>query len=346
MTSIEEKIGQLFIVGFEGAAVSAFHPIAEDIIEENLGGVILFDRLLAKNLSANNIISSDQLQELTGKLQEMANGNLFIAVDQEGGRVSRLARLTEFPDTSAAAVLGENESVERTRLAARKIAGGLQRLGINFNLAPVADLNLFAENPIIGRFGRSFGNDPEKVSRHCLAWIEEHRKKSVLSCLKHFPGHGSSRADSHLGFVDISESWSDIELQPFSKCIKAGFSQAVMTAHLFHSRMDSELPATLSARLISRKLKNEMGFTGAVITDDMQMRAITDRYGLAEACSMAIGAGADLVIIGNNLEHDPRIFTKARDRVVRDIEDGKLTETRIEDALSRVRSLRKQLKEL
>lgn len=345
MKSIKNQIGQLFIIGFEGAAISAFHPIAEDIIEENLGGVILFDRLLAKKLPVNNIVSTDQLQELTGKLQEMAD-DLLIAVDQEGGRVSRLARLDDFPDIPAAAVLGEDEDVEQTRQAAGKTADNLQRLGINFNLAPVADLNLFGENPIIGRFGRSFGNDPKKVSRHCLAWVEEHRKKNVLSCLKHFPGHGSARDDSHLGFVDISESWSDIELEPFAKCVNAGFREAVMMGHLFHKNLDMELPATLSAPIISRKLKSEIGFQGVVVTDDMQMRAITDRYGLAEACSMAIGAGADLIIIGNNLEHDPQVFLKVRDRIVRDLEDGKLTKTRIEDALNRVRTLKQQLKEL
>ncbi len=344
MTSLKDRIGQLFIVGFEGASISAFHPIAEDIIEEHLGGVILFDRLLARKLSTNNIVSAGQVQELTGKLREMA-GDLLIAVDQEGGRVSRLARLDDFPDTPAAAVLGENERVEQTRLAAGRIANGLQKLGINFNLAPVADLNLFPENPIIGHFGRSFGDDPEKVSRHCLAWTEEHRKKSVLSCLKHFPGHGSARDDSHLGFVDITQSWQEMELYPFAKCIETGFTEAVMIAHLFHSKMDPELPATLSAPLISRKLKGELGFRGAVVTDDMQMRAITDRYGLAEACSMAIAAGADLIIIGNNLEHDPQIFVKVRDRIVRDLEDGKLTETRIEDALSRVSILKQIIKE-
>ncbi|WP_457576428.1 glycoside hydrolase family 3 protein [Desulfomarina sp.] len=344
MTSLKNKIGQLFIIGFEGASISAFHPIAEDIIEENLGGVILFDKLLAKKRSANNIISTAQVQELTGKLREMA-GDLLIAVDQEGGRVSRLARLDDFPDIPAAAILSEDDGVERTRQAARKIADGLQRLGINFNLAPVADLNLFADNPIIGCFDRSFGDDPEKVFHHCLAWIEEHRKKSVLSCLKHFPGHGSTKDDSHLGFVDITESWKEVELQPFVKCIKAGFMEAIMTAHLFHRGMDSQLPATLSAPLISGKLKGEMGFRGAVVTDDMQMRAITDRYGLAEACSRAIGAGADLIIIGNNLEQDPRIFAKVRDRIIRDLEDGKLAETRIEDALSRVRTLKQRIED-
>ncbi|BCL60040.1 glycosyl hydrolase [Desulfomarina profundi] len=343
MTSLKDRIGQLFIVGFEGASISAFHPIAEDIIEENLGGVILFDRLLAKKLTTNNIVSASQVQELTGKLREMA-GDLLIAVDQEGGRVSRLARLEDFPDIPAATVLGE-KGVEQTRQAARRTASALRSLGINFNLAPVADLDLFADNPIIGRYGRSFGRNPETVFRHCLAWCREHRDCGVLSCLKHFPGHGSSKDDSHLGFVDISESWEEKELQPFANCIEAGFDEAVMIAHLFHRGMDSELPATLSAPLISRKLKGELGFRGVVVTDDMQMRAITDRHGLPEACSMAIGAGADLVIIGNNLEHDPQIFVKLRDRIVRDLEDGKLTETRIEDALSRVLTLKQLIKE-
>jgi len=339
--SLKHKIGQLFIIGFEGATLSENNPVVTDIAEHHLGGVILFDRLLARKRSINNIISPDQVADLTAKLQGFAKGNLLIAVDQEGGRVARLDRQHGFPATPDAATLGRGGDPEQTGYYGGQVAEMLHSAGINFNLAPVVDLNVYPENPIIGTYGRSFSSNPDTVFKNTVKWLDAHRKKGVLSCLKHFPGHGSSIDDSHLGFVDISATWSEIELQPYKDLLARGYDEAIMVAHLFNSELDPTYPATLSHATLNGILRERLGHRGVIISDDMQMRAITDRYGLAESCCMAISAGVDLLIIGNNLNYEPGVLKKIVDSLLKAVSDGKLTQKRIEEAWRRVQQLKK-----
>ena len=338
--AIAEKIGQLFMIGFEGSTLSSNHPIAMDIVDRDLGGVILFDRLLAKKLTTNNIVTPTQVNDLTSSLQEFAEGNLLIAVDQEGGMVARLKEQHGFPATPGAETLGSATDKEQTTRCSKQIACMLNSLGINFNLAPVVDLNIYPQNPIIGAYGRSFSKKPDIVFESAAKWIAAHRQEGVLSCLKHFPGHGSSHSDSHLGFVDISATWQKSELQPYKDFINSGYEEGIMVGHLFNSNLDDSYPATLSYPTVHEILRNQLHYKGIIISDDMQMRAITDRYGLAAACCKAISAGVDMLIIGNNICHDPHILEKLQLELLKAVDMGTLTAERIDDAWTRIQKFK------
>src|SRR5690606_10098573 len=168
------------------------------------------------------------------------------------------------------------------------MAATLAEAGINLNLAPVVDVNVNPDNPVIGQLERSFSGDPDVVTEQAKAFIEAHHEHGVLCTLKHFPGHGSSEADSHLGFVDVTNLWSRQELEPFRNLIDAGLADAIMTAHIFNANWDSEHPATLSRAVITGILREELGYDGVVITDDMQMGAIRDFYGFEAAVVMSV----------------------------------------------------------
>lgn len=342
--SLSRKIGQLFLVGFAGETLAPSHPLAADIAEGNLGGVILFDRLVAQARNHNNIVSSGQVAELTSALQSLADGKLLVAVDQEGGRVSRFKGERGFPETPPAHVLGGASDCRLTRESARQTALMLKRAGVNFNLAPVVDLNVYPENPIIGRYGRSFSDQAPIVAAHAAAWIAEHRQAGIACCIKHFPGHGSSREDSHLGFVDITTTWRKEELVPYQLLLGSVQNPAVMVGHLFHAKLDPIYPATLSVATIGTLLRGDLNFQGLIVSDDMQMKAITDHYGLAEGCCRALAAGIDLLIVGNNLEHDPLIFRKLQAAVLAAIDRGNLAEERIDEACGKVQEFKKSLK--
>ncbi|KAB2890131.1 MAG: glycoside hydrolase family 3 protein [Desulfobulbaceae bacterium] len=339
---LEQQIAQLLLIGFKGDGLLPHGTLASDLRDLRLGGVILFDRLLAEKLPDNNIRSAEQTSRLCTQLQDCAGGDLLIAVDQEGGMVSRFKAERGFPVTASAGSLGRATTAD-TAASAAITAEMLARLGINLNLAPVVDLDLERDNPIIGRYERSFSADPAAVCLHAEAWIGAHRQRGILSCLKHFPGHGSAVADSHLGFVDISDSWREEELLPYRSLIDSGKADLVMIGHLFNRRLDPLLPATLSPAVIGGLLRRDLGFTGVVITDDMQMRAITERYGLVQACVMALTAGVDIIIVGNNLEYDPLLARKLATGILQAVRQNQLSEERIGEAWQRVRRLKHHL---
>lgn len=342
-TTLRQKVGQLFLIGFTGDTLSADNPIIADIKEEDLGGVILFDRFLAHRQENHNIISAKQLERLTGDLQKLAGGNLLIAVDQEGGKVNRFRKERGFPITATAAELGSMPTLQATITSARQTARMLRATGVNLNLAPVVDININKSNPIIGGYGRSFSENGRTVACHAAAWINEHRQEGIQCCLKHFPGHGSSDSDSHLGFVDLSLSWSSSELEPYRLLIESGHAEAIMVGHLMNKTLDTTYPATLSRATVHELLRKELGFTGVIISDDMQMKAITNYYGLEEACCKALSAGIDLVIIGNNLVHDNGILPKIKDAVLQAVHRGEISEQRIEEAFGFVQKLKLSL---
>jgi beta-N-acetylhexosaminidase len=315
-----------------------------DIRQRNLGGVIFFDRFLAGQSPDNNILSAEQTKKLIDTLQDGAAMPLLVAVDQEGGKVNRFRKERGFPETPPAAELGSHPDTTATMAAAEQTASLLAELGFNLNLAPVVDLDIFALNPIISKYQRCFSALPDHVADHAAAWIHAHRRFGVLTCLKHFPGHGSAREDSHLGFVDISRYWQPAELTPYRRLIESGTVDTVMTGHLFNDVIDSEYPATLSEKTISTILRKEMGYQGPVLSDDMQMRAISSRYGLEEAVCRAIGAGVDLLIFGNNLEYNPDIVKKVIKAATTAVRKGTLSETSIDAAWQRVQLLKQSLR--
>ncbi len=341
--NLEQIIGQLLIIGMEGPSITSSSPIVRDIRKHNLGGVILFDRFLAKKSPDNNIISASQTRQLIDSLQEEAGGSLIVTVDQEGGKVSRFKKSRGFTETLTAEELGNDQQLSATVDAANQTASLLADLGFTLNLAPVADINCNPDNPIIAKYQRSFSTSAEEVTRHAEAWINAHHNHGIRSCLKHFPGQGSATEDSHLGFVDISDSWQEIELFPYQKLTEKGTVDAVMTGHLYNTALDSVYPATLSKKVISDLLRNDIGFSGAVISDDMQMRAITSKYGLDDAVCLALAAGVDLLIFGNNLDYDPNIVPRVITAVIGGIERGTLTEEMIYDRWRRVQLLKQPL---
>ncbi|MDK9708710.1 MAG: hypothetical protein OEL83_16835 [Desulforhopalus sp.] len=343
--TLQQKLGQLFLIGFAGDSLSPGHPIAAAIAEGNLGGVILFDRLIAEKKDSNNIINPEQLRRLTKDLQDLADGDLLIAVDQEGGKVNRFKGERGFPTSPAAAELGSSPNIRATTASARKTARMLRQVGVNLNLAPVVDLNINRNNPIIGRYDRSFSDNPQTVAAHAAAWIREHHAEGIHCCLKHFPGHGSSTGDSHLGFVDITLSWQESELEPYKTLIATGLAEAVMVGHLINRNFDPQFPATLSAATVRSLLRRKLGFTGLIISDDMQMKAITDHCGLEDACCKALAAGVDLLIIGNNLVHDPAIFTKAVHAVERAVQGGEVSPQRVAEAYGNVQKFKQSLRD-
>lgn len=340
---LANQIGQLFMLGFKGAELTPDNSIMEDLCKKNLGGVILFDALLAQKQTKNNIKKPGQVKALTQSLQQHAATPLLIAIDQEGGLVRRLKTEAGFPKTESPQTMGQADDSTRTAIQAACTAVTLRHLGINLNLAPSVDLNTFPDNPVIGKLKRSFSENSETLIRHAAIWVREHRKQNILSCLKHFPGHGSSKTDSHLGFTDISTTWQEEELTPFKILIEQQLADCVMSGHLFHSDLDSEYPTSLSANVINKLLRGTLGFNGLVITDDLQMKAITDKYGLEEAVCLAFAAGADMIIIGNNLKYEPHIMDRIIPAVLTKIKEGVIEEKRIHEALQRVETIKKRL---
>ncbi len=257
--------------------------------------------------------------------------------------VARLSPQWGFPATHSAKALGDRNDPKFTRDVSRALAQTLSNAGVNLNLAPVVDLNVNPNNPVIGRFERSFSADPDIVTEQALSFIEGHHDAGVLTTLKHFPGHGSSTADSHKGFVDVTNLWSRTELEPFRNVIASGKADAVMTAHIFNSNLDPDYPATLSKATITGLLREELGFDGVVITDDMQMGAIRDFYGFEAAVELTINAGADIVAVSNNLTYEDglegRTFAAIRDAVLA----GRISRDRIDESFRRIMALKARL---
>ncbi len=338
---LEEQIGQMLMVGFEGLEVGPGHPILRDIRDYHLGGILLFDTNLNDRSRPRNIRNAGQLRKLVADLQAASDRPLLVAVDQEGGRVQRLKPRYGFPPTESARQLGEADNLLRTRRQAAMIARTLDEMGINLNLAPVVDLDVNPENPVIGGLRRSFGADPALVIRHARAFIEEHHRAGVLCTLKHFPGHGSAAGDTHLDLVDVTGSWSPRELQPFAALIEAGLADAVMTAHIFHAGLDERFPATLSKQVVTGMLRNRLQFDGVVLSDDLQMGAITRHFGLATALRQAIDAGVDVLVLA---DHRGNLVPKAVALIRQMVARGELSEARIHQSYARIKALKERLK--
>jgi beta-N-acetylhexosaminidase len=338
---LREMIGQMLLVGFRGTSASSDSPILRDIREHNLGGVILFDRDVQLQTPERNIQSPEQVKALTASLQAGARIPLFVAVDQEGGKVRRFREERGFASGPSAKAMGQG-SPDQTRIEGERTGKLLADLGVNLNFAPVADVDVNPDSPAIGRLERSFSNDPDRVALHAHAFCQGLLSQGVLPCLKHFPGHGSATADSHLGLTDISKTWTPAELRPYELLIPLKASPMIMTGHLFLRQLDDADPSTLSRAVLTGLLRQRLGFDGVIVSDDMQMRAITSHYGLEEAVVLAVEAGVDILVFGNNLDYDPEIVPKAIDILVGAVEDGRLSAERIAASYQRIQAAKQQ----
>ena len=302
---LKEMIAQMLIVGFDGLRVDANSTIVRDIQRYHLGGVILFDKNLAHPNQPKNIRSPQQLQKLTHDLQTFSTTPLFIAIDQEGGKVARLKERYGFTHTAPSALQIATLKPQEAYNFYDAQAQMLHTNGINLNFAPVVDLATNANNPIIAKLKRSYGANPATVTRYASLMIDAQTNHRVLSVLKHFPGHGSSKSDSHKGFVDVSDTWSKQELLPYQKLIQANKADMIMSAHVFNRHLDANYPATLSYATNTTLLRHKLGFHGVIVSDDMQMKAISAHYNLKEALTLAINSGVDILIFGNQLDYTP-----------------------------------------
>lgn len=330
--SLEIMIGQMIMVGFHGKTADADTALLNDINKGYVGGVILYE----KNISASKPWRG--LKNLTFTMQKAASIPLWIAIDQEGGRINRLKIKYGFPPLVTTEYLGNIDNPDSTRYYADLTAATLAGLGINVNFAPVADLAANAANPIIAGKGRAYSADPSVVARHAVVVVGSHRNFRIVTSLKHFPGHGSSTDDTHMGMADVTAVWTPDELIPYQIMIQAGKVDAIMTAHIINGRLDSlELPATLSHAVINGLLRNELGYDGVVFSDDMHMRAISDHYGLKTAIKLSINAGVDVLLFSNNLAPEDESGARNIHLIIRSlINEGSVGEDRIRESYQRI----------
>ncbi|MFC8359591.1 glycoside hydrolase family 3 protein [Streptomyces griseorubiginosus] len=296
----------------------------------------LGEGLASVGLFGRNIASPEQLAALTAQLRAERD-DVLVAIDEEGGDVTRLEVRSgsSFPGNNA---LGAVDDVELTHAVAAELGRRLAACGVNLNWAPSADVNSNPANPVIGV--RSFGASSELVARHTAAYVTGLQSAGVAACTKHFPGHGDTAIDSHHALPRIDadrEVLLERELRPFRAAIAAG-TRAVMTAHILVPALDRDHPATLSHPILTDLLRGELGYTGLIVTDGMEMRAIAGTYGIERGSVLAIAAGADAICVGGGLADDETV-RRLRDALVSAVRSGELPEERLAQAAERVRTL-------
>jgi beta-N-acetylhexosaminidase len=323
--TLREAIGQLFILGFEGHTPSeALKTFVRDLTP---GGLILFGR---------NLGDPEEIAALTNALQVASPTPLFFAIDQEGGKVSRLP--PPFTQWLSASAVGAVGSTELTHAVASAIARELMVVGINMNMAPVLDVLSNPANPVMA--GRCYGSDAQVVAQHGIAFYRGLASEGVIAVGKHFPGHGDTTVDSHLALPVVPHDvgrLSAVELAPFAYAIKAGIP-ALMTAHLLLPALDPEHPATLSRRILTDLLRQELGFRNLVISDDLLMKGIADSTHPGEAAVRFIEAGGDLMLICE----DEAAQRQALVVVTEAVETGRLSEARVLASCKRIADAKAQ----
>lgn len=344
--SLSEKVAQMVVLGFRGTDTAHNAQLVSDLVETGIGGVILFEHNIAPVL--DGVDSRAVLRQLCAELQcvvrDAGREQLIIAIDQEGGMVNRLKPKYGFPASVSAQYLGELNCEDTTRSYYAAMADALVDVGINVNFGPSVDLNINPQCPVIGRIGRSFSCSESVVNRHAGFFIDEHHRRGIRTSLKHFPGHGSSMQDSHLGFTDVTETWTKRELGPYKYFIDRGLCDMVMVSHTFNAKLDPQYPATLSRRTVDSLLRQQMGYQGLVVTDDMNMKAITANYSFAEAMALTINAGVDLIIISNNIKGaDNHGAQHIVDTIVDLVERGVVPRSRIDESYDRIMSFKRDL---
>ena len=338
--TLEAKVAQMLLVGFRGATLSAAAGTVADIRDRELGGVLLFDYDSLTKRYDRNIRSPAQLRKLVGGLRDAATVPLLVAIDEEGGQVDRLKASYGFPKTLSAAALGRRDDPAFTRAHGKAIGRTLAGLGIGLDLAPVVDVDVNPTNPIIGALDRSFSADPRVVAEQGRAFLDGLQDAGIAGALKHFPGHGSSTADTHLGWVDVTSTWTEAELRPFRDVLAAGPVDAVLVAHVFDSKLDGTYPASLSTKVVTGMLREDLGFDGVVISDDLQMGAIRSAFGYETAVERAILAGTDVLTIANQQVYEPHVVARTIGIVMDAVAAGRITEARIDESWQRIRRLK------
>ncbi len=315
--SLEQKIGQMFIIRPE---TLPFAPC-------EVGGIAIFSKNVTTPSALENLIKS---AEITSEIP------MFISVDEEGGRISRIADNNNFEAESFGSMksIGKTENPENAENVGFTIGSYLKKYGLNMDFAPVADVATNPYNQVIGN--RSFGSDAEIVSEMVTATISGFQRANVISCVKHFPGHGDTKEDTHTGYVSVEKTWKELlecEITPFKRAIDEGVDM-VMVAHISVPNVTTDgLPCSLSQEMIEGKLREELGFNGVVITDAMEMGAVANNYSSANSAVMAVLAGNDIVLMPNDI-------SDAFNGVYNAVQDGTISEERINESVERILKLK------
>lgn len=326
--TLEEKIGQMLLVGIDGTTLDS--TASKMISRDKVGGIILY---------ADNIENLKGLVSLTNELKASNAGSpapLFISVDQEGGKVSRLPK--EYAAIPSNGTVGASDRTDAGKTMGKLLAREVLSAGFNMNFAPVLDINSNPDNPVIGN--RAFGNTAETVIKLGIAEMKGMAGEGIIPVVKHFPGHGDTSVDSHLDLPVVSKNASQLaklEWLPFQKAIQEK-ADAVMVAHILYPKIDPDKPASLSATIIGKQLREELGFKGVVITDDLTMGAITDHYTLSAAAIETVLAGSDILLVAHEYDNEQAV----RSALLNGVRNGKITENRINESVLRILSLKEK----
>lgn len=334
--TLREKVGQLFVVRPETLDLeqTSDGKIVTDAMKEHLkeypiGGIVLFKQ---------NITDAGQMTKLIQDHQNASDIGLLVAVDEEGGTVARLANHSAFhlPKYTNAASIGATGDTEQAKAMGRTIGGYLKPYGFNLDFAPVADVNSNPKNPVIGK--RAFSSDPNVAAAMVSAAVEGFHESGMLCTLKHFPGHGDTGEDSHYGTATTTKTWEQmkaVEMLPFEAGIAVG-ADVIMTAHITTPNATTDgLPASLSYTMLTERLRGELGYTGVISTDALEMKAISSHYSPADAAVTALNAGADILLM-------PADLKEAFDGVVSAVETGRVSEERLNESVRRILTLKEK----
>lgn len=328
---LDNKIGQMIIIGFDGNTInsSGYKKILKQLKNNEISGVILFEK---------NIKSKEDLIEMNKKLIKNSSITPFISIDNEGGQIQR----HNFIQNKTAYEISQN-SEEIAHYEYSKMANLLNELKINLNFAPCVDLEI-NKNSIIKRKQRSYGTNPKNISKYSQIFIEEHNKKNIITSIKHFPGHGSVMGDTHLGFVDATNTFKNEELEPYYILKENKEMNMVMVSHIFNSNFDKKYPASLSSKTIKNLLIDKIGFDGVIISDDYDMGAIRKSYSLEDIVENAINSGVNILLFSNNIEIKDKNLPKKIKKIIKsDLKNGKIKIEDINNSYYKIMNLKRNL---
>jgi beta-N-acetylhexosaminidase len=338
LDSLDIKIGQMILIGMPSTTVDSL--VLREVSTGKVGAVIYFE----KNIPKTNSFAG--FKKMSWAYQKAAPIPLLICIDQEGGRVNRLKEKYGFPRSITATAIGKSRSLDSARFYAESTAATLAGLGINVNFAPCVDLAANPENTVIVKVERPYSNNEDSVTMFAREVVKAHRKFGVITALKHFPGHGSSSVDTHFGIADVTNTWTEREIKPYTQLWKEGYVDGVMSSHIVNQKLDPKaLPGTLSQRVLDSLLRKVIGYDGVVFSDDMQMNAIDKYYGLGESIKLAINAGIDIMCFSNNIRQSKvRTVDTVHTIIRRYVESGEISKERIDQSFKRILKLKSKLK--
>jgi beta-N-acetylhexosaminidase len=334
---LDIKIGQMILIGMPKAEVDPL--VLDEVKKGKVGALIFFEKNIPNKPNAFASVKS-----MTWTYQKAASIPLFICIDQEGGKVNRLKEKYGFTKSVTAAALGKSKSLDSVRFYADAMAATLAGLGFNVNFAPCVDLAI-TQNTVIYKPERAYSANEDTVAMMAKEVVKMHRKYGVLTSLKHFPGHGSSKEDTHFGVADVTTTWNERELKPYKTLLDSGYVDAVMTSHIVNKNLDAKgYPGTLSQDILDGILRKRLGFNGVVFSDDMQMHAISKNFGLEESIRLAINAGVDVMCFSNNIAgSDERTVDKVHAIIKKLVQSGQISPARIDESFQRILQLKSRM---